>query len=218
MAANQAQIAELEGQLDEIDAELYLVNQDYLFTKAEFDAERYEFEELQEEELQEEDPERAASVRPEIDEMYQHWLDLGLEVEGLTARRDGVRAELATFTDRAAEIDQEVRTLTAETTRLQTRLDDLAPSVVDDYLLNAPLLDFMAPTITVQQVITPGIVDDVNFTRVVKMDRCTSCHLAIDREGYEEYPQPVHNTPESGSIRWQRFTASPRHLRVHGLS
>ena len=210
LAANQAQIAELEGQLDEIDAELYLVNQDYLFTKAEFDAERYEFEELQEE-----DPERAASVRPEIDEMYQHWLDLGLEVEGLTARRDGVRAELATFTDRAAEIDQEVRTLTAETTRLQTRLDDLAPSVVDAYLLNAPLLDFMAPTITVQQVITPGIVDDVNFTRVVKMDRCTSCHLAIDREGYEEYPQPFTTHPNLAAYVG---SASPHPLGTYGCT
>ena len=52
-------MAELELQLEEIDAELYRVNQDYLFTKAEYDAERYEFEEIQEE-----DPERAAGLRP----------------------------------------------------------------------------------------------------------------------------------------------------------
>ena len=48
----------------------------------------------------------------------------------------------------------------------------------------------MAPTIRVQQVILPNVLDDVNFTRVPKMDRCQTCHLAIDRVGYEEYPQP----------------------------
>ena len=210
LASNQAQVDELEGQLDEIEAELYGVNQDYLFTKAEYDAERYEFEELQEA-----DPERAAAVRPEIDEMYQHWLDLGLEVEGLNAQRDGIRSQIAEYTTRMADIDSEVGELTFETGRLQTRLADLAPSVVDDYLLNAPLLDFMAPTITVQQVITPGIVDDVNFTRVVKMDRCTSCHLSIDREGYEEYPQPFTTHPNLAAYVG---SASPHPLGEFGCT
>ncbi len=190
LASNQAEISELEGQLEEIEAELYGVNQDYLFTKAEYDADRYEFEELQEEH-----PELAAAVRPEIDDMYQHWLDLGLQVEGLNAQRDGVRSQISEYMTRVEGIDAQIGSLTFETNRLQTRLVNLAPSVVEDYILNAPLLDFMAPTITVQQVITPGIVDDVNFTRVVKMDRCTSCHLSIDREGYEEYPQPFTTHP-----------------------
>ena len=213
LAGQQAQIAELELQLGEIDAELYRVNQDHLFTKAEYDAERYEFEEVQEV-----DPERAAGLRPEIDEMFQHWLDLGVEVEGLTAQREGVRAQIAEFTGRVAEIDGQIGDLTFETTRLQGRLSDLAPSVVNDYLLNAPLLDFMAPTITVRQVITPGIVDDVNFTRVVKMDRCTTCHLAIDREGYEEYPQPFTTHPNLSGIRRQRIVAPGGRIRLHGLS
>ena len=210
LASNQAQIDELEGQLDEIEAELYGVNQTYLFTKAEYDAERYEFEELQEE-----DPERAAAVRPEIDEMYQRWLDLGLEVEGLNAQRDGVRSQIAEYTTRVANIDAEIGELTFETNRLQGRLADLAPSVVDDYLLNAPLLDFMAPTITVQQVITPGIVDDVNFTRVVKMDRCTSCHLSIDLEGYEDYPQPFTTHPNLSAYIG---SASPHPLGEFGCT
>ena len=53
----------------------------------------------------------------------------------------------------------------------------------------------MAPTLTVRQVVTPNVVDDVNFARVMKMDRCTTCHLAIDRRGYEKYPQPFRTHP-----------------------
>ena len=190
IVSRQSELDELERQMEGIEAELYLTNQRYQFTKAEYDAERYEFEELQST-----NPEAAAPRRPAIDAMYQEWLDLGLEVEALTAERDAVRLQIREFTGRIAEIDVQIRELVAETTRLSARLNDLAPSVVDDYLLNAPLLDFMVPTITVRQVITPNIVDDVNFTRVAKMDRCGTCHLAIDRVGYEEYPQPFRTHP-----------------------
>ena len=74
-------------------------------------------------------------------------------------------------------------------------LDDIAPSAVKDYFRNAPLLDFMAPTLKIQQIILPNVVDDVNFIRVPKMDRCQTCHLAIDKKGYEKYPQPFTTHP-----------------------
>jgi mono/diheme cytochrome c family protein len=67
---------------------------------------------------------------------------------------------------------------------------------VKDYFRNAPLVDFMAPTIKVQQIILPNVVDDVNFIRVPKMDRCQTCHLAIDKKGYEKYPQPFTTHPK----------------------
>ena len=54
----------------------------------------------------------------------------------------------------------------------------------------------MAPTIKVQQIILPNVVDDVNFIRVPKMDRCQTCHLAIDKKGYEKYPQPFTTHPK----------------------
>ena len=83
----------------------------------------------------------------------------------------------------------------AEETRLRKVLDSVAPSAAKDYFLNAPLLDFMAPTIKIQQLILPNIVDDVNFKTVPKMDRCMTCHLSIDRKGYEKYPQPFTTHP-----------------------
>ena len=189
MAGSQAQIDELQGQLDEVEAELYRVSQAWQFTKANYDVERYAFEERQDH-----DPGHAAEERPAIDARYQEWLDLGLQVDALNVERDGIRTQISGFTSQVGELDQQIRDLTTETTRLEARLGDLAPSIVTA-ALNAPLLDFMAPTITVKQVITPDIVDDVNFTRVAKMDRCTTCHLAIDREGYEEYPQPFTTHP-----------------------
>ena len=190
VAGNQAQIDELQGQLDEVEAELFLANQAWTFTKAEYDVERYTFEDLQDH-----DPEHAAEERPAIDAMYAEWIDLGRQVDALNAQRDGLRGQIGEFTGQLGDLDTQIRELMTETTRLEDRLVDLAPSVVTN-MLNAPLLDFMAPTLTVRQVITPGMVDDVNFNmRVAKMDRCQSCHLAIDRAGYEDYPQPFTTHP-----------------------
>ena len=134
-AASQDQIDELQEQLEDIEADLFLANQEFQSTKAVYDAERYEFEELQEN-----DPERAAGERAPIDEMYQRWLDLGLEVERLTAQRDELRAEIGVFTGRALEVNGQLRELTSETERLTTRVADLQPSLVNDLILNAPLL------------------------------------------------------------------------------
>ena len=91
----------------------------------------------------------------------------------------------------------------------------MAPSAVKDYFRNAPLLDFMAPTIRVNQIILPNVVDDVNFTRVPKMDRCTTCHLSIDRVGYEKYPQPFKTHP---NLQMYLGSASPHPLDQVGCT
>ncbi len=187
---NQAQVDELEAQLADIEADFYRTSQEYNFLKADYDVARYDYEELREEH-----PEEAEEVRPEIDAMYEQWVDLGIQVEELTARRDELRAQLGEFTGGVTDADDEIRELTAEATRLAERVAELQVDFVGDVLLNAPLLDFMAPSLTVQQTITPNVHDDVNFIRVAKMDRCRSCHVAIDLEGYESYPQPYQTHP-----------------------
>ena len=70
----------------------------------------------------------------------------------------------------------------------------------------------MAPTIKVQQIILPNVVDDVNFIRVPKMDRCQTCHLAIDRKGYEKYPQPFTTHPEPERLSRRQLAASDRQV------
>ena len=185
LAANAAQVADLEDALADVEADYYLANQQFNFQKADYDVARYAYEELREEH-----PEEAAEERPEIDAMYDRWVELGLQVEELIARRDDLRAQIGEYTGGVADADTAIRDMTAEATRLAALVEDLQVDFVGDYLLNAPLLDFMAPSLTVQQTITPNVHDELNFIRFQKMDRCRTCHIAIDREGYEAYPQP----------------------------
>ncbi len=187
---NQQKVDELQSQLKQIDARLYRANQEAQFTKATYDVDRYDYE------VSRDKGEASADrKRQHVEELERRLNDLNLDVERITAERAKVQQELSKFTGELIDATKKIEELTAEQTRLRKRLATINPSLVKDYFRDAPLLDFMAPTIKVQQIITPNVVDDVNFTVVPKMDRCTTCHLAIDKKGYEKYPQPYTTHP-----------------------
>ena len=194
VATRAAQVDEAESRLSEVDTQLFIATQSYQTTKAIYDAERYEYE-ARREEVHAADPAAEVPGEAEVTALYEEWVRLGLEVESVTATREGLRQQIAAFREEVTAIEDELSSLRGETERLAGRVADLSPSLIKDYLLNLPLLDFMAPTITVRQVITANIVDDVNFTRVKKMDRCETCHLAIDRVGFEDVEQPFRTHP-----------------------
>ena len=197
LASNDGQIAELEAQLADVETTLFIATQNFQFTKAHYDVERYAFEVRRETAHAggEGDDEIHVDGEEDVLALYERWVEEGLEVERLTAERDVLRDQIGAFREEVDTLSDELASLTGEADRLQGLVADLQPSLIDDYLLNAPLIDFMAPTLTVRRTATPNIVDDVNFTRVPKLDSCQTCHLAIDRAGYEDYPQPFQTHP-----------------------
>ncbi|HKV09755.1 MAG TPA: c-type cytochrome, partial [Thermoanaerobaculia bacterium] len=56
------------------------------------------------------------------------------------------------------------------------------------FVLNAPLMDFIQPSLKVEQVILPGLYHNINFTNIDRVDRCMTCHVAANRPGFEDDP------------------------------
>ncbi|MGB7220667.1 MAG: c-type cytochrome [Vicinamibacterales bacterium] len=192
VTTNQQKVDELRGKIDDVNARLDRATKAAQFAKATYDHDRYEFEAARVAGLA--SAERLGQVVAEEEKALGA---LNLQVETVTAERAGIQKELDQFVGEAATVQKQIDDMGAGAARIQKQLDVLAPSVLKDYFRNAPLLDFMAPTIKVQQVILPNVVDDVNFVRVPKMDRCQTCHLAIDKTdpAYEKYPQPFKPHP-----------------------
>src|SRR5437588_5361217 len=188
--ANQKKVDELQSKLDEINIRLDRVTKDYQYAKATFDHDRYDFESSRA-------AGEASATRKgqRVDEEAKQLNDLDMIVQKTTAERDAVQKDLAPYTGQTTAIQKQIEDMHTEQARLQKQVNVLAPSATKDYFRNAPLLDFMAPTLKIQQIILPNIVDDVNFIRVPKMDRCQTCHLAIDKKGFEKYPQPYTTHP-----------------------
>ena len=190
VAGNQQKIDELRSQLRAIDARLARESQDYQFTKATYDQDKYDFEASRSAGAS-----NAARKGEAVAALERRMTELFLQVQKTEAERAALQRQLAELNGEVGTIQAQITEIHLEENRLRARLGVIAPSLVKDYFRNAPLLDFMAPTLKVQQIILPNVVDDVNFTRVAKMDRCQTCHLAIDRVGYEKFPQPFTTHP-----------------------
>ena len=182
--ANQQKVNDLQARLKDVDTRLFRATADVQYMKATYEQDRYDFE------ASRAAGSSSAAKKQKVDDEARRLDELNLNQEKVTAAKTELQKQLGQYTGQAATTQKQIDDLQAEQTRLRKRLDAIAPSVVKDYFRNAPLLDFMAPTIKIQQTILPNVVDDVNFIRVPKMDRCQTCHLAIDQKGYENRPQP----------------------------
>jgi mono/diheme cytochrome c family protein len=189
--ANQQKVDELQTKQQEVQFRVDRATQLAQFAKAKYDVDRYAFEVARDEKKD------VSAMQKDIEDQAAHLKQLNLELEQVLAEQAAVNAELGKYTGARDKAQKDIDAINFDVNRLQNLLVTIQPSPVKNYFLNAPLLDFMAPTLKINQVVTaPGtIVDDVNFARVQKMDRCTTCHLAIDAKGYEKYPQPFTTHP-----------------------
>ena len=58
-------------------------------------------------------------------------------------------------------------------------------------------MDFFEPGIKIDQVILPELYQNINFAEVQRVDRCTTCHVATGRRGFddEEWEHPFRSHP-----------------------
>jgi len=192
VAANRQKVDELQAKQKDADNAVYRATLDYNYMKATYDQDRYDFEATRAADPNSSSTKKKQQLADEAKKLN----DLNLAKEKAEADKAAVQKDLGQYTGQVATTSKQIEEMQAEETRLGKRLQVIAPSVTKDYFRNAPLLDFMAPTIKIQQIILPNVVDDVNFIRVPKMDRCQTCHLAIDKKGYEKYPQPFTTHPK----------------------
>jgi mono/diheme cytochrome c family protein/predicted nucleic acid-binding Zn-ribbon protein len=187
--ANARQIREARAELERLQGEWYGVDQNFRFTKARMDVARYGYDEAVHKKHD------AEAARKPLDELERQWNDWRLKLEDVIARRDAAAARLAEL-EKAERAAEELRKeLYAERDRLQERLRKIQPGVVS-FVRNLPVLDMANPSLKVNQIMPANLYDDVVFTPTPKVDRCTTCHLGIDKKGYEQAPQPYTTHPE----------------------
>ena len=63
------------------------------------------------------------------------------------------------------------------------------------FVRNLPVLDLANPSLKVNQIMPANLQDDVIFSGTPKVDRCTTCHLGIDKKGFENEKQPFTTHP-----------------------
>jgi cytochrome c2 len=189
--ANQSKVDQLKSKLDDAEIRLDRAGRDYQYMKATYDHDRYDYESAAAAGLSSA-PKKKENAENEAKQLHE----LDLNVQKITAERNGIQQDLNQYVGQIGTLQKAIEDSRADQMRLRKVAEAQAPSAAKDYFLNAPLLDFMAPTIKINQLILPDVVDDVNFKTVPKMDRCTTCHLGIDNVAFEKYPQPFKTHPK----------------------
>jgi cbb3-type cytochrome oxidase cytochrome c subunit/mono/diheme cytochrome c family protein len=200
-----AGIDKARREIRDLDAAHYRVDQDFRFAKSLYDSARYEFEERARRERAEaaraggalSAPRQAAidKERAELDEQARKLDELHEKVLENEKSRDEASARLKAFTDQRTRIEKEIDEVRSNHSKIERTLARISPSFFNDYFRNLPVLDFLNPSIRIQQVVLDRMPTDINFTKIPRVDRCATCHLAIDRKGYEDLPQPFTSHP-----------------------
>jgi cytochrome c2 len=189
MAARAQDIRAAEREKASLDAEWYRVDQNYRFTKADIDVARYEYEEAVHTQSG-----RAEGKRKHLADLEQRWEQLRLQLQDVEARRAAAQGRLNELEKTRLAAEKDRTELEAQRTRLEARLQTIKPGFVT-FVRNLPVLDLANPSLKINQIMPTNLKDDVIFTATEKVDRCTTCHLGIDKKGYEDAPQPFTTHP-----------------------
>jgi cbb3-type cytochrome oxidase cytochrome c subunit/mono/diheme cytochrome c family protein len=183
-------IAEVDAGIEKREGEYYKVNSRYQLAKAELDALHYKVEHAT---MQ--DPKEAAELKERFEKESP-------KVEALRVDEEKYRLALNELKDRKLEILKKKSELEADLAKLnKTKLTlqkqiDLNANSLGNLLRNAPVVDLVAPTIKINQIILDGLYDDYFFNKVARVDRCMTCHVTADQPGFEKYPEPFKTHPK----------------------
>jgi cytochrome c2 len=183
-------IQKAQAQRDKLDGQWYAVDQDFRFTKAEIDVARYEYEEAAHKNKGNKD-----KKLERLQELEARWEELRKDLEDVNAQKDAADKQLAALESTRIDAQKKSKELYAEYNRLEDRLKKIQPGFVT-YARNLPVLDLANPSLKVNQVMPANLQDDVIFSGTPKVDRCTTCHLGIDKKGFESAPQPFTTHPD----------------------
>src|SRR5438067_10268980 len=153
--ANQSKVDELNAKLADANKTEYRATLDYNYMKATYDQDRYDFETSRVA-----DPNASSTKKKQqnAESEAKKLSELNLAMEKAIADRSDLQKQLGVYTGQAVDAQKKIEEMNAEQTRLGKRLTVLAPSPTKAYFRDAPLLDFMAPTLKVQQIILPNVV------------------------------------------------------------
>ncbi len=112
----------------------------------------------------------------------------------LQGRDKKAHKKIADIEKEVIEVNKEIASITMKKDLLEKSFD--AKKITPIFAIrNAPFVDFLDPTIKIKQIVLENITDDRYFQHVPKVDRCITCHTFIDKEGYEDQPNPHKTHP-----------------------
>ncbi|MFN9111826.1 MAG: hypothetical protein ACK5XN_17310 [Bacteroidota bacterium] len=121
------------------------------------------------------------------------------KLKGLNAEVDKLARETQKIEASKTAAEKALKALVGDKERLQLALSSTEKTPVW-FLRNSPFIDFLDPTIKIRQYVITNATNDMYFQQIPKIDRCTTCHVFIDKPGYEDQQNPYKTHPKVDTL------------------
>ncbi|MCY4643958.1 MAG: c-type cytochrome [Bacteriovoracales bacterium] len=158
---------------------------------------------------------RAPKLKKKLDHNRVLFAATKEKIKELEASKKGPLAKVSELKAELIAAEKEQQKLFGQVELLKGALAKTDISNPVWILRNAPFIDWLDPTIKVEQVVLDHITDDRYFRHVPKVDRCMTCHTFIDQKGFEDQPNPFKTHP---NLDLMVGLASPHPMKSFGCT
>ena len=174
---------------------VYASNQDFQFAKADLDAAKYALEESR---YGHGDVSKATKAYNQLKKKTDKAFLVAEKNQSLV---DSLQNELKVMNSFIKQTNDALYAIDGEKQLLERQLSKLDPEAMSfankiaNIVRDVPVVDFIDPYYEVKQVVVNDLEDDLVYMGMPKVDRCITCHVGIDKKGYEDAPQPYTTHP-----------------------
>lgn len=196
LTAETAKLNAARKEADKAEAVVKIHVQQSQFVKAEFDALKYRYEQA------------AANASPKASALKIQLETLAAKIQQLRVKIEEAKLVLKQKQAVVAEFQQDIKALTRKRSEFAKKADiienklkkidieQMSPAnQLADIVRDLPIIDLANPNYKIRQIVLKDIPEDVNFMKVQRVDRCTTCHLGIDNPDFKNAPQPLTAHP-----------------------
>ncbi len=158
--------------------------------------------------LMENHPEDAKEYKKTFDEYKKNEIAGKDALKGLQTEETAANEAIRKIEADKTAAEKELKSLLADRDRAQQALAATEKNHVW-FMRNSPFIDFLDPTIKIRQYVITRATNDMYFQQIPKIDRCTTCHVFIDRPGYENQENPYKTHPKVDTLAVGANSAHP---------
>lgn len=196
LKSQNTQIQTVQKKIKAIEATKRLHVQKSQFAKAEYDALKYNYEVAANHHKS-----NAPQLKTKLDALRKSIEDMRLTVEADEAALKKETEALKSIESAYKDLDKKRYNLAKRLEILERKLKRTdpeamsVPNQIADYVRDWPILELANPNYKIRQIVLKDIPEDVNFMKVQRVDRCTTCHLGIDNPDFKNAAQPYRTHP-----------------------
>jgi len=144
--------------------------------------------------------------KAELDRLFAEKVEVESAYNEAVAARDAVQAQIDAVHARETELEESIRPYHAELDVLGLKLEGVSMDLFGHRFARVPVIE---------QVALPDFERNNFDNWVARVERCQNCHVAIDRDGFEDMPNPLMTHPDRGyylgNHEVRKFGCTPCH-------